>query len=310
VTSFPKSVAEASSLVGEFRAGGTDVQERRRSGTSTGLLIDLNKLPSQGIVDNDNRLVIGAQTTISSVANSAIVKAGWPALARTARGLATPQIRAIASIGGNLTQRTRCAYFRHPALHCFKSGGSACPAREGDHAFGVVIDQGPCVAPHPSSLGAALLIYDALVEINGSETRPIAELWGDGTDPTRDHLLAPGEIITSVLMPTALEGERGGYFRAISRFEAEWPLVEAVVRFTTTSAGAINEIGVAVGGVANTPLRLPEVEAALVGLIPTAPNVAMAARQSLVRCQPLRDTGYKVELLLAVLTEAFADAQH
>jgi xanthine dehydrogenase YagS FAD-binding subunit len=305
VTSFPKSVAEAAGLPGEYRAGGTDLQERRRSGKSTGLIIDLNALDLEDLVADDNGLSIGARTSIAAVASSAIVSAGWPALTKTARGLATPQIRAVATVGGNLTQRTRCPYYRHPALSCFKSGGTGCPARSGDHAFGVVIDQGPCVAPHPSSLGAAFLIYDALVEINNGDCRPVASLWGDGSDPTCDHLLEPGEIITAIHLPPAVKDERGGYFRAISRFEAEWPLVEAAVRIVIGPFGVINEVAVAIGGVANTPIRLPEVEGALVGRTPTPANFEEASGLALRRCKPLAMTEHKVELIPAVLGEAF-----
>jgi xanthine dehydrogenase YagS FAD-binding subunit len=224
------------------------------------------------------------------------------------RGLATPQIREMATIGGNLLQHTRCPYARHAELSCAKSGGHGCPSRDGDHHFGVVIDQGPCVAPHPSSLAVALLVYDAVVQINEAEMLPVALLWGDGSDRTKHHALRHGELITAIHLPPAVARERGGYVRAISRFEAEWPLAEAAVRIATSTEGAVTKIGVAVGGVANTPLRLPEVEQAMLGQILSEQNIANAAELATRRCKPLPNTGYKVPLLQSVISDALHQA--
>lgn len=210
----------------------------------------------------------------------------------------------MATIGGNLTQHTRCPYARHGVLSCAKSGGAGCPAREGDHSFGVVIDQGPCVAPHPSSLALALLVYDATVQINERETLPIESLWGDGSDPTRNHLLRSGELITAIYLPPAKNRERGGYVRAISRFEAEWPLAEAAVRVVVSLDDEVTDIALAVGGVANTPLRLRDVERLLLGKKLTEQTIAEAAALAAQRCKPLPNTGYKVPVLVSVIADA------
>jgi xanthine dehydrogenase YagS FAD-binding subunit len=307
VTTFPENLDDAgrsSDATSEFRVGGTDLQARLRRGTSRGPIVDLTRVPGLvGVRDlGPDGVEIGAATTIAAVASHPLVRLRYPALALTARGLATPQVRAVGSIGGNLLQRTRCWYFRGGHA-CFKNGGDTCPARTGNHLYGVAIDQGPCVAPHPSSIGAALLAYDAIARTHTTFVRPVADIWGDGSDPTRDHLLGPDEIVTSVLLPPVPEGERGGYFRTISRFEAEWPLVEAVVRLHILD-GRIEHAGVAVGGVANTPLRLPEVEHALIGHRPTDGVLRRASHAADHRCRPLPQTGYKVALLHATISEA------
>ena len=144
----------------------------------------------------------------------------------------------MGTIGGNLLQRNRCPYYRHPAFSCFKSGGDGCPARHGDHSHGVIFDLGPCVSPHPSSIGAALLTYEAGVEVAGRGRLSVADLFGDGTDGRHDHRLGPGDVLVAVYLPPPLEGERAAYRRVTSRALAEWPTVEAVCRLALTKRTA------------------------------------------------------------------------
>nr|MBA2309820.1 FAD binding domain-containing protein [Pseudonocardiales bacterium] len=249
---------------------------------------------------------IGALATVAAIAADPMLAASYPALTATAGALATPQIRAAGTLGGNLLQRNRCWYYRNPHFSCFQTGGDGCPARDGLNLYSAVIDQGPCVAPHASSLAMALLAYDARVEVHGRGTVAVHELYGDGSDPTRDHLLDAGEVLLAVELPAPVPGERAAYHRAISRAEAEWPLVEAVARLVVDGS-TITLAAVAVGGVAHTPLRLPEVEAALVGQ-PTAPGqlpaqLLAAAQTATQRCEPLAQTGYKVDLLRDTVLE-------
>jgi CO/xanthine dehydrogenase FAD-binding subunit len=181
-------------------------------------------------------------------------------------------------------------------VSCLKKGGDDCPARSGNHLYGVCFDLGPCVAPHPSTLGMALLAYDGQIEVAGHGSRPVTALYGDGSDGRRDHRLGDHELLTAVQMPTPLEGERSAYFRATSRAMAEWPLVEAIVRLAV-SDGTIEFARVAVGGVAPIPLRLQRVEEALTGR-PASPDVVeRAASLAAERASPLPMTRYKAALL-------------
>ncbi|MFG1642865.1 FAD binding domain-containing protein [Amycolatopsis sp. NPDC049252] len=300
-------VVTAVSRGGELRAGGTDVVARSLIGRATGPFVDLGAVPGiRGIEWRpDGSARIAAMTTVAEIAADPKLRAAYPALTMTAGGLATPQIRAAATIGGNLLQRNRCWYYRNPRFSCTQTGGEGCPARDGRHLYSVVIDQGPCVAPHPSSIGMALLAYDALVEVHGRGLLPVAELYGDGSDPTRDHLLGPAEVLLAVELPVPVAGERAAYHRAIGRAEAEWPLVEAVARVVADEAsGAITAVAVAVGGVAHTPLRLTEVEAAFTGV----DTLLAAADQATARCRPLPQTGYKVALLRDTVLEVLERA--
>jgi len=281
----------------EFRAAGTDLSERRRSGVSRGPLIDIASAAEGGISwGADGAATIGALTTIAYIAADARVAAAYPGLAASAEGLATPQVRHLATLGGNLAQRSRCWYFRNPHIDCLKKGGSACPARTGNHLYGVAFDLGPCVAPHPSTMAAALLAYDATVTTDRRSRLSIAELLGDGSDGSADHALAPGEMITKIILPAPLAAERAAYKRAISRSYAEWPLAEVCARAVIAN-GTFQFVRLAAGGIAPVPLRLTASEAALQGKPANAGTIAEAAKLATTDAKPLPMTAYKLDLL-------------
>lgn len=282
----------------EFRAGGTDISERRRSGVSRGTLIDLKPSPDmQSISWNaDGAATIGAATTIAAIARDPKIADSYPGLAAAAGGLATPQVRHAATIGGNLAQHSRCWYYRSPHWSCLKKGGSDCPAREGNHLYHVAFDLGPCIAPHPSTLAAALLAYDATVTTNQRQALGITALLGDGTNGRSDHLLQAHEAIESIDLPSPLADERAVYKRAISRSYAEWPLVEIVARAVVAN-GTFKLARIAIGGIAPVPLRLGSVETALEGKPVNNATIEAAAAQSVQGAKPLPMTAYKLDLL-------------
>lgn len=304
-----QTAEEAIAASGEYRAGGTDVQARRRSGLSTGPLVDIRRLPGYDAVtwEEDGAATIGALVNLHGVATDEELARRYPGLAQAAATLATPQIRHAATVGGSLLQHTRCWYYRHPHIDCYKSGGSDCPAREGHNANGVVFDLGPCVFPHPSTVGMALLAYEAQVTVHGRPPRPVAELYGDGSDPARDHLLEADELLTAVHLPPPADGEKAAYFRAMARAEAEWPIVECVARLVVDE-GQITLARVAAGGVANVPLRLPAVEAALEGRPLGPPVLEEAAARAAEGAKPLPQTEYKVTFLVNTVLETLERA--
>jgi xanthine dehydrogenase YagS FAD-binding subunit len=286
----------------EFRAAGTDLSERRRSGVSRGPLIELSAGPDTIGIEwaADGAARIGAFTTIAAIAADARIAQAYPGLAAAALGLATPQIRHLATLGGNLAQRSRCWYFRNPDIACLKKGGTECPARAGNHLYSVAFDLGPCVAPHPSTMAAALLAYEAKISTDRRSGLTIGELLGDGSNGAADHALQPGEMIRSVELPPPVSGERAFYKRAISRSHAEWPLVEVCAR-AVVSGGAFQFIRIAAGGVAPVPLRLSASEAVLQGAPANSATIADAARQASAGAKPLPMTGYKLDLLRGVV---------
>jgi xanthine dehydrogenase YagS FAD-binding subunit len=288
----------------EFRAAGTDLSERRRSGISRGPLIDLEASPDTIGVEwkTDGAARIGALTTIADIAGDRKIAAGYPGLAAAAAGLATPQIRHLATLGGNLAQRSRCWYFRNPQVACLKKGFSTCPARNGNHLYSVAFDLGPCIAPHPSTMAAALLAYDATATTSLRQDLPIAQLLGDGSDGRVDNALKPGEAIKSIELPPPLTGEVALYKRAISRTHAEWPLVELVVR-AVIAGGSFQLVRIAAGGVAPVPLRLRAAEAVAQHAPATMATVSEVAERSIKDANPLPQTRYKLDLLRGLVLD-------
>jgi xanthine dehydrogenase YagS FAD-binding subunit len=298
------SSASAEAPRAEFRAAGTDVSERRRSGVSRGPLVDLVR-PS-GTPDiawgASGAARISAFTSIAAMADDPKLGATYPGLTAAAAGLATPQIRHVATLGGNLAQRSRCWYYRDPHIACLKKGGSACPAREGNHLYGVAFDFGPCVAPHPSTLATALMAYDATVTTNFRPRLTIGQLLGDGFNGGVDHALEPGEIIESIELGNPVANERAFYRRAISRSYAEWPLVEVVVR-AVIADGAFKLVRIVSGAIAPVPLRLLAAESAAQGAAVNAATIANAVAQSTLGAKPLAMTGYKLDLLRGLVQD-------
>jgi len=292
------STASAAAQRAEFRAAGTDLSERRRSGVSRGPLVDLVRPAGIPDVtwDASGAARISAFASIAAIAADPQLNAAYPGLTAAAEGLATPQIRHVATLGGNLAQRSRCWYYRDPHIACLKKGGTTCPAREGNHLYGVAFDLGPCVAPHPSTLAAALLAYDATVTTNLRQRLTIAQLLGDGSNGGADHALTPGEIIESIELGNPVANERALYRRAISRSYAEWPLVEVVVR-AVIAEGAFKLVRIVAGGVAPVPLRLAATESAAQGAAVNVATIAKAATQSTLGAKPLAMTTYKLDLL-------------
>ncbi|PRQ04869.1 FAD binding domain-containing protein [Enhygromyxa salina] len=313
---FPKTVDEAMALAvelgGSYRAGGTDLQERRQHLAVLGQhtlapIVDLRDVPGLDSVACDDRGAwIGAMTTLADLAAHRVLRERWPGVAEACEALANPQIRAVASIGGNLMQAPRCWYYRHPDYQCLRKGGTSCFAREGDHLFHVCFDTAPCVAPHPSTVALALVAYEAEVELIQPATpeptrAPIQAVLG--ADAVAEHA-----IITTIRLGAPVANERSAYVRASNRAHAEWALAEVTVRLVLDQSGAIVFVRVAAGGVAPTPLRLSAVEDALVGVVPEPLALAKAAALARADAKPLAMTGYKLELLEGAVLEALERA--
>jgi xanthine dehydrogenase YagS FAD-binding subunit len=319
---FPRTIEEARQATGEIRAGGTDVQARRAVGTATGDLVDLRDLPDHAAIEEipaeqadsspegaspaKPALRIGAMVRCAQLAADARIQSGYPALSRCANG-PIPEVARIATVGGALLQRVRCPYFRSPEFHCLKAGGSECYALGGDHLRHVCFFTGPCIAPHPSSLGMVLLAHEVQIEVNGSELRPISELFEPGNDPTREHTLSKDEILTAVLLGPPMPGETSVYLRALEGNSDEWPLVEVMVRLVVES-GSISFARVTMGAVANAPLRLQQVEEALVGKKVSGETLSAAAALAVQGAAPLPDTAYKLQLIPVIVLDALKQA--
>lgn len=311
---FPRTIAEAVSVLGshaEVRAGGTDFQERAELDLVRPHIVDLRDIEGLDALTVDDRCIrIGALVPVARLERE--LRRDAPGLSRAAGALATPEIRARATVGGNILQRSRCWYYRQPGAWCYKAGGTHCPARQGDHQHASLIDLGPCVAPHPSTVGMALLLYDAIAEIAGGADRTMETLYGDGSVPTQDHGLEPDALLTGIRIERRWTGEQGGYCRAIARARAEWPIVE-VSALLVMDGDRIVVARLAAGGIAPVPLRLRSVERALEGRVASDAAFEAAASRALEPWHPrvgtLPMTAYKAGIVPTAVCDALVDAR-
>lgn len=258
------------------------------------------------MVEADGYLVAGALTTLAELA-AAEWSPGLAALGQAAGQAATPGIRNTATLGGNLLQRPRCWYFRNRELVCLKKGGDTCLAIAGDNRYHAILGAGPSFIVHPSSLATALVALGALVLVRGeakaSTAMPIEALFvGPKDDPTREHILEPGDVLTTIYLPK-LDGSRSAYQAVREKQSHDWPLAEAAVRLRLDDDRTMRGVRVALGHVAPVPWYSAEAAAVLEGQKPDADLFARAAEAALAPATPLGGNGYKVPLTKGLLRE-------
>lgn len=294
----------------KFIAGGTTLLDLMKQDVETPTkLVDVNSLPFSQIENISNGVRIGAMARISDVAENAIIRARFGAISASIVLSASPQLRNMASIGGNLMQRTRCGYFRDPAFPCNKRNpGSGCPAIEGEHQKHAILGTSEqCVATHPSDMAVALVALDAVVLVRGSagERRiPMEEFHLlPGNTPHKETALEAGELIVAVEVPDAIYAARSHYMKIRDRASYEFALVSAAVGLESEN-GIIKAARIALGGVGTKPWRCLEAESFLQGKSATRDNFIQAAEAALAGAKPLANNGYKVELAKRTLVRA------
>ncbi|MCP2334696.1 FAD binding domain-containing protein [Actinomadura rupiterrae] len=289
---------EAVDLYGEgsaYLGGGTNLVDLMRLGVALpSQLVDVTRLPYDRIEVDGDGLLIGATVRNSDLAAHAVVRERFPVLARAVLSGASGQIRNLATVGGNLLQRTRCSYFQDVTRPCNRRElGAGCSAREGDHHNLAIFGNTPeCIATHPSDMAVALAALDANVVIHGRDEIPLDSLYGH--DPVRNSTLEPGDLITHVRIP-ALDGMTGTYKKVRERASFAFALV-SLAAAVDVKDGVIQDCRLALGGVAAKPWRARRAEAALRQAPATVPEFSRAADAELAGAEPLRGNAYKVDL--------------
>ena len=286
----------------EFIAGGTDMLQLLQEGVrAPAELVDINRLPLDGIEVDTDAVRIGATARMSDVADHPRIRAEYPAVTEALLLSASPQVRNMASIGGNLLQRTRCVYFRDVVTPCNKRApGSGCSALDGENRLHAILGVSPhCIATYAGDLAVALVALDANIVINGPEgarTLPVDA-------PEVETVLEPGDLITAVLIPASAHARRSHYLKVRDRASFEFALVSAAVALDIDAA-VIRQARVAVGGVGTKPWRLPAVEHALVGHRVDDELFHAAAARAADGAEPRRHNAFKVELLKRTVERA------
>jgi xanthine dehydrogenase YagS FAD-binding subunit len=298
-----QSALAAGAAGARYIAGGTTLIDLMRETVERpGTVVDINALPYRSIDLQPSRLRVGALVRMSDLAADPGVRREFPSLVQALELSASPQVRNMASIGGNLMQRPRCLYFRDVSADCNRRApGSGCAAIRGrNRGHAILGGSGQCVATHPSDMSVVLVAFDATViarSSSGERRIPIAGFFKQpGTTPDQEHDLRPGELIVAVEVPTGPEMRRSGYLKVRDRQSFEFALSSAAVGLDITG-GVIRTARVAVGGVATVPWRLPAVEQVLRGRAPTPQLWQEAASHAADGSKTLSDNGYKVELV-------------
>jgi xanthine dehydrogenase YagS FAD-binding subunit len=309
----PSSAQQANSRGGTnsaFIAGGTTLLDLMKLEVmQPARVVDLNQLQMRGIEMLGDGLRIGALEKMSDVAVNPEVTANYPVISQALLQSASAQIRNMASIGGNLLQRTRCGYFRDVNTPCNKrEPGSGCPAVDGENRMHAILGtSSSCVATHPSDLAVALVAMDASIRVqNGADERLIKLedfylLPGD--TPDLENQLRRGELITEVRVPKLPWARRSAYLKIRDRDSYEFALTSAAVALDL-DGDKIRDVRIAVGGVGTRPWSLPKVREALVGQPFKQETFATAARFAVEGAEPLTQNGYKIDLLQRTIVRA------
>jgi CO/xanthine dehydrogenase FAD-binding subunit len=298
-----------------FLAGGTTQYDLMKDGVlAPSQLVDITRLPLRGIRRTDDAIIVGALTTMEELAVDPIVAERLTLVREALLAGASVQLRNMATIGGNLLQRTRCRYFRDPTVACNKrQPGSGCSALDGHHRMHAILGTSEhCIATHGSDLAVALVALDTAVQVQGldGERRiPLTELYVlPGDRPDVETVLRHGELITAIEVPLLPGGTRSHYLKVRDRASYEFALTSAAVALDLDLDGRIHDGRIALGGVATMPWRVPAAEAILRGAAASVDTFRAAAEAALVGAVPRRDNAFKVEHATRTVVRALMTA--
>ncbi len=309
----PGTLADALGQLGPGsipKAGGVELMDLLKEGlVAPSRLVNLRHVPGLDRVQDRGAegLRVGPLVTLATLAEEPLVRSRYLALADAAAHAATPQIRNMATVGGNLLQRPRCWYFRSEAFECRRKGGSTCFAQHGENAYHAVFAHTNCCAVHPSSLATALLALGAFVQLtsrNASRVVPLDRFFVQAEAVTvRDTVKQDDELITDVILPPLAAGATSAYGKQAEKESYDWPLAEVAV-VIERSAGKCTRASVVLGAVAPVPWRASAAEAALVGRAVDATSAADAGRAAVQGAEPLRDNAFRLPMIETAVRRA------
>jgi xanthine dehydrogenase YagS FAD-binding subunit len=297
-----------------FIAGGTSLVDLMKLGVEThASVVDVNALPYTAVEETPQGIRIGALARNSDVAVHPLVRARLPVLSEALLSGASPQLRNMATVGGNLLQRTRCSYFRDVASPCNKRvPGTGCSAIDGYNRMHAILGGSEqCIAVHPSDMCVALLALDASVHTHGPRGTRVIPIDSfhvvPGEHPEVETVLERGELITHVAVPPLPFAARSRYVKVRDRAAFAFALASAAVALEI-GGGKVRRSRVALGGVATKPWRAPEVERELEGRPPTRAVFERAAAKAVSGARPRAHNRYKVALIQRTLVRALEEA--
>jgi xanthine dehydrogenase YagS FAD-binding subunit len=323
------SVKEAVSLLSKpgakANAGGTDLMGLLREGLVVpSMVVNLKTIPNFSGIKNtsDGGVAIGPMTTLTEIAENADMKTKFPVLAQAAAATASPQIRNVGTISGNVCQQPRCWYFRNKLAKCYKKGGDRCFAVTGDSRYHAIFGQAMCFAVHPSDLAPSLVAMNAKVKISGSKGDKTVDMEKFFVTPREDvlheNILQPGDVVTEIQIPAIAADSRAFFVKERERGTWDFSTV-GVAAVMSQKGGKVSDVRLVLSGVAPVPWRVRNVEAMLAGVevgekmasldynaIPKAKMelAREAAASALAGARPLSNNSYKIDLAKALIQRA------
>jgi len=296
-------------------AGGQDLLTTMKDYTSRpARLVNLKNIRGLNSITLSARgLTIGALVTLTELEEHEGVRKSFPGLAEAAHSIATPQIRNLGTVGGNLCQRPRCWYFRLEEVFCLKKGGTECYAASGENKYNAIIAGGPSYIVHPSDLAPMLLALGARVTVVGAKGRRVIALDKFFTLPTegnirRENVLQNDDIITEVFVPASPLASRSTYLKFKERESLDFALASVAAAVQLAPNKTVRAARIVLGGVAPIPWRVPDAEKYLVGKTLNADVLAEAGKIALAEAKPLDKNAYKVPLAQTLVRRAVSKA--
>lgn len=311
----PQTIEQALALISKagekmfLMSGGTDLLTEIKEGVlEPDIVIDLKTIQGLSFIKKEKDGVhIGALATVADLASDPLIRQEYAGLHEAALSVATPQIRNVGTVGGNLCQRPRCWYYRDSQVACRKKGGSQCYASRGRNKYHAIFGGGMCYIVYPSDLAPALISFDAQVIISsprGEKTMPLANFYVlPSKNVRRENVLGPDEILREVKIPLAKKEDKSTYVKLKERGTWDFALVSAAVKGTVSGKG-FSDLKIVLGGVAPIPWRLEKVEDALRKKKVSEALIKDASRAALEEAKPLEENGYKKALVEAAISRA------
>lgn len=300
-----------------FKSGGIDLLDLMKEGLSKPQkIVNIKNIEGldQITYDKIKGLRIGANVTLSQIASDDRIQADYLALQLSSVHAGTPQLRNMATLGGNLAQRTRCWYFRSIDHACLRKGGTTCFARNGENEYHAILENNSCISVHASSVATALMAFDARVEITGAKRRKREVLMDKffvlpEEDLSRETILEPKELITAVIIPPATTNTRSYYINQGARKSHDWPLADVAVVMELSGATCKSAI-IVLGAAAPVPLKSEFAAQALIGKAINEESAAAASEAAMKGASPLAKNDYKIPLFKAIIKRAILRNLH
>lgn len=296
-----------------LKAGGVDLLDLLKEGIAEPKrVVNIRNISGlDQIAQAQNGIAIGPLVTVAQLAESPLIRQRYPALAEAALAAATPQIRNMATLGGNLAQRPHCWYFRSEDFHCRKKGGTHCFAQDGENQYHAIFDNRTCAIVHPSGTAVPLVAYGASLEITsarGKRQMPLEQFFiTPEQDVTRENVLQPGEVITAIVLPALPANARSAYHKEMEKQSFDWPIADVAV-VLDLDGSTVRKASVVLGAAAPTPYRAKSAEARLNGQQLSGELAAAAAHDAMAGAAPLAHNAYKVPVFETIISRTLLRA--